>query len=88
LLLSWAAELLRARRVLALFRAADSIAVPDLMNIIPGSDRNVRIHLARWVEEGFLTVTDPSNRRRRYGLSEVYRRYVARSADASQQLRQ
>jgi predicted ArsR family transcriptional regulator len=76
----------RARRVLALFRTADSISAADLMNIIPGSARNVRMHLARWVEDGFLTVTDPSNRRRRYGLSENYRRYVATLSDAARTL--
>ncbi len=73
----------RARRVLALFRTADSISAADLVNIIPGSDRNVRMHLARWVEDGFLTVTNPSNRRRRYALSKIYRQYVATLSDAA-----
>jgi Fic family protein len=73
----------RARRVLALFSKADSITTADVQKILPLSERAVRNHLAQWVKEGFLTVKDPSNRGRRYGLSEVYRHYIGRLSEAA-----
>lgn len=66
----------RARRVLALFSRSDSIVAADVQKILPVSDRAVRTYLSQWVEAGFLVVQDPSNRGRRYGLSEAYRRYL------------
>jgi Fic family protein len=73
----------RARRVLALFTKADSITAGDVLKILPVSDRAVRNHLAQWVADGFLVVLDPSNRGRRYGLSEVYRQYIGRLSEAA-----
>lgn len=75
----------RARRVLALFTKADSITATDVSKILPVSDRAVRNHLAQWVEAGFLVVQNPSNRGRKYGLSEVYRQYVSRLSAAAPQ---
>lgn len=72
----------RARRVLALFAKRDSITAADVQKILPVSDRAVRNHLAQWVEAGFLVVQDPSNRGRRYGLSEVYRQSIGRLSEA------
>jgi Fic family protein len=72
----------RARRVLALFAKTDSITAADVQKILPVSDRTIRSHLAQWVEAGFLVVLDPSNRGRRYGLSEVYRQYIGRLPEA------
>lgn len=71
----------RARRVLTLFAKADSIRAADVLGILPISDRAVRSHLAQWVEMGFLIVQDTSNRARRYGLSEVYRKYIGRLSE-------
>jgi Fic family protein len=73
----------RARRVLALFTRVDSITAADVSKILPVSDRTVRNHLAQWVEAGFLVVQNPSNRGRKYGLSEVYRQYVSRLSEAA-----
>jgi Fic family protein len=73
----------RARRVLALFANADSITTADVQKILPLSERAVRNHLALWVKAGFLTVKDPSNRGRRYGLSAVYRQYIGRLSEAA-----
>jgi Fic family protein len=71
----------RARRVLALFAKTDSIRASDVTKILPVSDRAVRSHLAQWVESGFLVLQDASNRGRRYGLSEVYRKYIGRLSE-------
>jgi Fic family protein len=73
----------RARHVLALFTRVDSITAADVSKILPVSDRTVRNHLAQWVEAGFLVVQNPSNRGRKYGLSEVYRQYVSRLSEAA-----
>lgn len=73
----------RARRVLALFARMDSITAADVSKVLPVSDRAVRNHLAQWVEAGFLVVHDPSNRGRKYGLSEVYRQYVGRLSEVA-----
>jgi Fic family protein len=72
----------RARRVLALFSKTDSITAADVSTILPVSDRTVRNHLAQWVAVGFLVVQDPSNRARKYGLSEIYRQYIGRLSEA------
>jgi Fic family protein len=71
----------RARRVLALFSKTDSITAADVSRILPISDRAVRNHVAQWVAAGFLVVQDPSNRARKYGLSEVYRQYIGRLSE-------
>jgi Fic family protein len=73
----------RARRVLALFAKTESITSADVQKILPLSDRAVRNHLTQWVAAGFLVVQDPSNRGRRYGLSEVYRHYIGRLSEAA-----
>ena len=73
----------RARRVLTLFARVDSIRAADVLAILPISDRAVRSHLAQWVEMGFLVVQDTSNRGRKYGLSEVYRKYIGRLSEAT-----
>jgi Fic family protein len=71
----------RARRVLALFAKTDAIRAWDVLSILPISDRAVRSLLAQWVESGFLVVQDSSNRARKYGLSEVYRKYISRLSE-------
>jgi Fic family protein len=73
----------RARRVLALFAKTDTIRATDVAGILPISDRAVRSHLADWVDTGFLVVQDSSNRNRKYGLSEVYRKYIGRLSEVS-----
>ena len=73
----------RARRVLTLFAKADSIRATDVQGILPISDRAVRTHLAQWVDMGLLVVQDTSNRGRKYGLSEVYRKYIGRLSEAA-----
>lgn len=72
----------RARRVLALFSRSDSITAADVQKILPVSDRAVRTHLAQWVEAGFLVIKDPSNRARRYGMSEAYQQYIGRLSES------
>lgn len=71
----------RARRVLALFTRTDSITAADVSKILPVSERAVRNHLAQWVKDGFLVVQNPSNRGRKYGLSEPYRQYVGKLSE-------
>lgn len=73
----------RARRVLALFATRETITAADVTALLPVSDRWVRTLLTEWVEAGFLVVEDPSNRSRKYGLSEVYRNYIGTLSEVS-----
>lgn len=68
----------RARAVLALFATNEHITTAPVAQVLGLSDRSARLLLNGWVADGWLVVTDPSNRRRRYGLSAKYRQYVAR----------
>lgn len=66
----------RARVVLGLFAKTDRIAAPEVAQALGLSERMVRILLKQWVENGWLTVTDPSRRKRAYELTAIYRQYI------------
>jgi hypothetical protein len=34
--------------------------------------------LNKWVKDGWLVIANPSNRKRAYGLSAIYRQYIDR----------
>jgi DNA-binding transcriptional regulator PaaX len=46
------------------------------------SERAARTLLQEMVTQGVLTVTNPSNRARAYGLSEVYRNVIGSLSEA------
>jgi DNA-binding MarR family transcriptional regulator len=66
----------RQKNVLSMFSSRDSLTVKELANNLGLSDRMVRNIVNKWVQEGFLEVLDPSNKNRRYGLSEIYRQFI------------
>jgi len=63
----------RARRVLGLFAKQDSIKSSDVANLLGISTRQARLLLSQWVKQGWLEITDPSRRGRKYRLGEAYR---------------
>jgi hypothetical protein len=66
----------RARVVLTLFAKQDHITAKDAAAALGLSDRMMRILMTQWVEEGWLTCVNKSNRSRSYGLSASYRQFV------------
>jgi Fic family protein len=66
----------RARAVLSLFAKKDRITAKDAAESLGLSDRMVRILIQQWVEDGWLTIVNTSNRSRSYGLSASYRQFV------------
>jgi Fic family protein len=66
----------RARVVLGLFTATDRITAPDVARALGLSDRMVRVLLGQWVKDGWLSVADPSRRKRAYKLTAIYRQYI------------
>ncbi len=67
----------RARRVLALFAAADQITARQVAETLGLSQRMARNLLRDWVEDGWLEIADPSKRKRAYKLSAIYRQYIS-----------
>ena len=66
----------RARVVLALFAKAERITTAEAAEALGLSPRMTRTLLQQWVADGWLVVTNPSNRARAYALSATYRRYI------------
>lgn len=63
----------RQRAALELFRQSDTINSRDVEKLFTVSQRTARNLLTDWVEAGFVTVTDPAKKSRKYGLSKEYR---------------
>lgn len=66
----------RARMVLALFAKQDTISARDVKAALGLSERMVRLLLKTWTGNGWLVVADPSNRKRSYRLSAIYRKFI------------
>lgn len=66
----------RARRILGLFASHDTIRSADVANILGISARQARLLLSQWVEQGWIEITDPSKRGRKYKLTKDYRKLV------------
>lgn len=73
----------RVRVVLGHFVRAERISAPQAARALGLSDRMVRLLLAGWVREGVLTVVNPSNRKRAYGLSAKYRQFIGNERGSS-----
>ena len=72
---SWLACFLHS--VALVFTAdCDEIRATDVATELGVSDRTARELLNSWVADGWLLVSDPSRRGRRYMLSAPYRRFV------------
>ncbi len=66
----------RARRVLGLFAQREIIVSSDVANLLGISTRQARDLLTTWVGQGWLEITDPSRRGRKYQLAEKYQSLV------------
>jgi Fic family protein len=66
----------RGRIVFGLFTRQDSITSRDVARVLGLSIRQSRELLKEWVSQGWLQVSDPARKSRRYHLSAVYRRFI------------
>jgi Fic family protein len=66
----------RARMVLGLFTGTEHVTAQDVANTLGLSVRMARVLLTKWVGDGWLTMADPSRRKRAYELTAIYRQYV------------
>ena len=66
----------RARTVLALFSKAEQVTTSQVAATVGLSERMTRVLLSAWVKDGWLIIANPSNRKRAYGLSAIYRQYI------------
>jgi len=70
----------RARVVLSLFTRTDRITSAQVAEALGLSARMARVLLREWVDEGWLVIMDPSNRKRTYGLSANYRQFIGNAS--------
>ena len=66
----------RQRRALELFRRSIVITSRDVEGLFGISQRTARNILSSWVRSGFVVVTDPAKKTRRYRLSPEYEDFV------------
>lgn len=62
----------RARRILSLFAEQETIQSCDVAALLGISTRQTRVLLVQWVEQGWLVMTDASNKGRKYALEKKY----------------
>lgn len=62
----------RQRKALALFRRSREITAKEIGALFGFQPRTAALLCQRWVESGFLEVTDPARKSRRYRLNTVY----------------
>ncbi|MBX3004597.1 MAG: Fic family protein [Anaerolineales bacterium] len=63
----------RARRVLGLFAQQDLIQSSQVARLLGVSDRQARVLMSTWVNDGWLDVADPSRKARKYRLAKKYK---------------
>lgn len=66
----------RARVVLGLFARKDTVITQEVAAALGLSGRMVRNLLTAWVKDGWLVVSNSSNRARAYRLSAIYRKFI------------
>ena len=66
----------RQRKALALFQQQNEIAASDIQKLFGIQPRTARAWCADWVEAGFLVVSDPSRKARKYRLAENLRSFI------------
>lgn len=72
----------RARQVLALFAMTEHVTANQVADTLGLSVRTARNLLQDWVSAGWLTVAEPSKRKRAYALSADYRQFIGNSSAA------
>jgi Fic family protein len=66
----------RSLRVIELFVAHQQITSRDVAQALGLSERMARVLLTQWVQEDWLEISEPSNRKRAYRLAVKYRQFV------------
>lgn len=66
----------RARLVLGLFTHQETVTSGEVARALGLAPRTVRDLLTTWLADGWLEVTDPARKSRRYQLSAEYRRFI------------
>jgi hypothetical protein len=66
----------RARLILGLFTRQETITAADMARAIGLSPRAARDLLAAWMHDGWLAISDPARKSRRYRLSAEYRQFI------------
>lgn len=66
----------RAKIVFELFIEQSQITSRDVAQALGLSERMARVLLTQWVQEDWLKIAEPSNRKRAYRLSATYRQFV------------
>jgi Fic family protein len=66
----------RKRQALSLFQNQSEVTAAEIGKIFNLSPRNAQYLCHRWVEDGFLKMTNPSKKKRLYGLVEDYEALV------------
>lgn len=62
----------RQRKALTLFHAAREVTARDIAELFDYKPRTAALLCQRWVESGFLDMTDPAKKSRRYKLGDKY----------------
>ena len=62
----------RQRRALTLFQGSREVAAKEIAGLFGLKQRSAALLCQQWVEAGFLEVTNPSRKSRRYKLGDVY----------------
>lgn len=66
----------RARIVLGLFSRQESVTAAEMARALGLSPRTVRDLVGDWLSAGWLVLTDPARKSRRYHLSAEYRQFI------------
>ncbi|MDZ4852163.1 MAG: hypothetical protein SGI77_22980 [Pirellulaceae bacterium] len=64
------------RKCLELFQISDEISSSDIQQFLSYKPRSATALLSRWVSDGFLIVTDPGRRTRKYALAKAFRKLL------------
>jgi Fic family protein len=66
----------KQRQALKLFIGSQTISAKDIAHFFHVNDRQARHICQQWVQDGFLKVTDPALKTRRYSLSHKYEKLI------------
>jgi hypothetical protein len=66
----------RQRKTLILFARSREITAKDIAALIGLQQRATALLCQRWVAAGFLVMTDPAKKSRRYRLADAYEELI------------
>ena len=64
------------KQVLKLFVTSREITAKDIANFFRFSNRQARNYCQKWVSEGFVVISNPSPKSRKYAFSEKYKSFI------------